>query len=301
MNLLPVTSPEEWHKLRAQHIGASEVAALFGCEPSYAQSKFALWQVKSGKIPAPVVDGKRIQAGKRLESAIAHWIADINEWKIEQWQGYASSGSTRGIGCTPDFRILGQPEGDGLLEVKSVDWLMHKRTWVDGEPPMHIQLQLQHQLHVTEMKWGVVGALVGGNEPMCYRFEYRPKVGAEIERRVREFWDSVEAKQEPAADGSDTTGAALAALFPEAVPGKTAEMDGDNEFPERWATLIQAKADRKAAETAEQASKNWLMAKISDAELIRFGGAIVATAKTQTRKGYTVKESSSRVLRIKEN
>src|ERR1019366_5449562 len=106
--------------------------------------------------------------------------------------------------------------------------------------------------------------------------------------------------REPPPDGSDTTAAALAALFPEAVPGKTMDMDGDNEFPERWAALVQAKADKKAADSTETASKNWLMAKIGDAELIRYNGAIIATAKSQKRKAYEVKESSSRVLRIKE-
>lgn len=298
--IIPVNSPEEWHALRAKHIGASEVAALFDCQPDYAQSRYSLWQIKSGRIAPPVVEGGRVEAGRRLESAIAHWIAFGQNWKIEQYKGYAQCDTCEGMGATPDFDILDHADGPGLLEVKSIDWLEHKRKWTNNEPPMHILLQVQSQLHCTGYKWAYVGALVGGNEPVTYRVDYRPKIGAEIEKRVAAFWDSVKAGKEPPVDGTDSTAAALAAMFPEATAGESIDMDGDNEFPERWASLIQAKQDRKAAEATETASKNWLMAKIGTAELIRYGGQIVATAKTQHRKAYEVKESSSRVLRIKE-
>lgn len=294
--IIPVANEAEWHELRAKHVGASESACLFGAQPDYAMSHYQMWQVKSGRIPAPVVDGPRIRAGKILEAGIAQVVAVEHGLKIEQWVGYAENDTTPGMGCTPDYQILDTEPG--LLEIKSVDFLQHKQKWGD-EPPLHIQLQLQHQLHCTGLKWGFVGALVGGNEPKVYRFDYRPKVGAEIEKRIAAFWASIEAKQEPEADGSGSTAVALAAMFPDAVPAKAIDMDGDNEFPTRWAALVQAKSDRKAAEATERTSKNWLMAKIGDAELIRYAGTIVATAKTQHKKAYTVEESSSRVLRIK--
>lgn len=221
--------------------------------------------------------------------------------KIERWEGYAQSDTCEGLGCTPDFQVSA-PDHDhpGLLEIKWVDSLIHKRTWTNDEPPIHIQLQLQHQLHVTGYKWGAIGALVG-DKPMLYPYDYRPKIGAEIEKRVAAFWADVKAGKEPPVDGTDTTAAALAAMFPEAAPGTSIDMDGDNEFPTRWTALVQAKADKKAAENTEQAAKNWLMAKIGENELIRYNGQIIATCKTQHKKAYTVKESSSRVLRIKES
>lgn len=296
--IIPVSNEAEWHALRAEHVGASEVAALFGCQPDYAMSHYQLWQVKSGRIPAPEVDGPRVRAGKILEAGIAQLVALEHDLKIEQWAGYAQSDSCEGLGCTPDYRMW-DDGAEGLLEIKWVDGLVYKRTWTNDEPPLHIQLQLQTQLHVTGIPSGAIGALVG-DKPMIFYSDYRPKIGAEIEKRVAAFWADVKDGKEPAVDGSDATAAALAAMFPEAMPGESIDMDGDNEFPIRWAALVQAKADKKAAETTEQASKNWLMEKIGTAELIRFNDQIVATAKTQKKKAYTVKESSSRVLRIKE-
>lgn len=299
MSIVPVQNLDDWHALRAKHIGASEVSALFGCAPDYAQSAYSLWQIKSGRIPAPAVDGLRIEAGRRLERAIGQWIADIEGWKVEPMEGYAVSDTVPGLGCTPDFRIVDHADGPGLLEVKSVDWLQHKRAWGD-EPPVHIEIQLQCQMLVTGCKWGAVGVLVGGNDPKVYRFEYREKIGKEIERRVAAFWQSVADAKEPPVDGSSATAAAIAEMFPEAKPGASIDLDGDNEFPGRWAALVQARADRNAAEKTETANKNWLMAKVGDAELIRYGGQIIATAKVTKRKGYAVEPSSSRVLRIKD-
>lgn len=296
--IIPIASEAEWHAIRLKHVGGSESAALMGCGEEYQQSPYALWQTKSGRIPAPVVEGKRIEAGKRLEWAIAEWIAFGEGWKIEQFKGYAECDAYPGMGCTPDFTIVSLP--DTGLQIKNVDRLVHKLKWTNGEPPMSVLIQVQHEMHCTGWKAIYVGALIGGNEPVTYRIEYRPKIGAAIEKKVREFWESVKAGKEPPVDGSGTTASALAAMFPEALPGTSIDMDGDNEFPERWSALIQAKADKKAAEATETAAKNWLLSKVGDAELIKFKGQVLATYKTQNRKAYSVEASSSRVLRIKD-
>ncbi len=50
----PFANPAEWHAQRARNVGASEIAALFGVQPDYALSHYALWHVKAGKAPPPV-------------------------------------------------------------------------------------------------------------------------------------------------------------------------------------------------------------------------------------------------------
>ena len=89
----------EWHKLRAAHIGGSEVAALFDCQPGYALSRYALWMVKSDHAPAPPVDGVRPKWGLRLEATIAEAAQEEGNWKISKG-GYVSDPTTIGLGCT---------------------------------------------------------------------------------------------------------------------------------------------------------------------------------------------------------
>lgn len=52
--LLPIPpTPSEWHALRDRHVGASEVASLFGVQPPYMPGVYALWMHKAGRVPLP--------------------------------------------------------------------------------------------------------------------------------------------------------------------------------------------------------------------------------------------------------
>ena len=135
---------DAWHAARARVVGASEVAALFGCSPH--TSHWSLWQIKAGRVAAPDLSGdQRVTWGLRLESVIADAVAEERGWTILPG-GHRTSSRVEGWGCTLD-REIGD-RGGGVLEVKNVDWLVRKREWGD-EPPPHILLQLQAQLGVT--------------------------------------------------------------------------------------------------------------------------------------------------------
>lgn len=297
---------EDWLAARTKRIGGSEVAALFGVEAAYQKSRYALWQEKSGRIASIDTAGSRPEWGLRLEAAIAEGAAAANGWTIEKG-GYVDHPTVAGLGCTLDYVITDPGEkrqpfmaGPGVLEIKNVDWLQHKQAWGD-EPPAHVLLQLQHQLAATTYAWGAVVCLIGGNqlaEP--YFFQRRGKIINEIEKRVAAFWLTVDLKQEPMADGSASTAAAIAALFPESVPDKEIDFGQDNEFAEVFGKFKQARLDRSAAEKAEAAAKNWLTSKIADAEIVKYAGRIVATYKSAARKGYVVEPSVSRTLRLKD-
>jgi predicted phage-related endonuclease len=230
-----------------------------------------------------------------LEQTIGAAAAEEYGWEIANGEWVKDHDCA--LAATLDFRIC-QPEA-AVLETKNVDWLQHRRVW-GSEPPIYIQLQHQAQLACTGESKGYVVALVGGNHLERYEFAARPKIIADMRRRVHEFWKSIEEGREPPIDGSDSTAAAVRAMFPEAVPGKEIDLSGDNEAGDRIARLKQATMDRLAGEKAEAAHTNWIMAKIGDAELVRSDGQIVATCKTVKRKAFAVEASQNRQLRLKE-
>lgn len=304
MNVIPLADETAWHERRARNVGGSEVAALFGCQPEYALSHFALWQVKSGAVPRPEIDSMRARWGQRLEAVIAEGIAEDQGWTIEKG-GYVEHPTVAGMACTLDYVITtGHPrceaDGPGTLEIKAVDWLVHKRQWGE-EPPPHILLQDMHQLACTGFRWGCNAALIGGNQPaQPYDFDARPKIIAEIERRVAAFWQSIRDGQCPPVDGSNSTAQILKALSPEAKPGSEIDLSGNNEAPEHFANLRQARLEKKAAEAKERAAANWIMSVVKDAEIIKSDGLVIATAKTVKGKGYAVAPTSFRQLQLKE-
>ena len=113
--IIPIRSQEHWHELRSRNVGASEVAALFGCQPDYAMSHYTLWHVKAGRMDPPEINGERPKWGLRLEKVIAEAWGErngVHDLLINRCP-YISHPTVRGMGCTPDF-LIGD---DGLLVV----------------------------------------------------------------------------------------------------------------------------------------------------------------------------------------
>ena len=71
MNLIPMPATREaWLDLRKGYVGASSVAALFGCQADYQDSLYALWHIKAGLAP------ERDVSGPRRTWPLADWIVD---------------------------------------------------------------------------------------------------------------------------------------------------------------------------------------------------------------------------------
>lgn len=250
----------EWHAMRARNIGGSEVAALFDLPrddvPAYLTSHWALWQIKSGRAPPPIVDNPRAAWGLKLEIAIAEAAAEKCGWMVRKG-GYVTDPTTRGLGCTLDYIIESDPDedGPGALELKNVDWLVHKRSWTDDEPPPHILLQLMHQLAATGYTWGCVAAFVGGNDLRIYRYKSRPKLITEIRQRVTSFWASIDEDNPPPVDGSDSATEVLRSLYPEIVDDAV-DMTESNEWAMRVHDFYNAGEARKAANADYDEAKN---------------------------------------------
>lgn len=286
MTVVPyVTGTPEWHALRARHVGASEVAALFDVQPTYALSRYALWMVKAGRAQPPEVTGERVFWGNRLEALIAEVTAEAEGWTIRKG-GYAEDDECPGLGASLDYEIEGSDvlaaagyEGDGLLECKAVDWLVHKRGWTDGEPPLFILLQLQSQCAARGFKWGAVGALVSGNDRVLYMYHARPRLIADIRRRVREFWASIAEGREPPVDGSDSASVVLRSLYPEVIDD-VIDMSSSNEWPEAVGEFMLAGERRKAANEDYDAAKNRVVAMLGGHKRGYGSGYSVNTAIT---------------------
>lgn len=295
MAIVPyITGTPEWHALRAKHVGASEVSALYGIQPDYAPSYYALWMVKAGLAEPPDVSGERIFWGSRLESLIAEVTAEAEGWTIRKG-GYASDDLCPGLGASMDYEILGSPEledegyfGDGALECKAVDWLVHKKKWTDEEPPVPILLQLQTQCAARGFSWGCVGALISGNERRLYRYHARPALIAGIRERTKAFWASIREGRRPDPDGSDGATHILRQLYPE-IQDDLIDLTGDNELPGLCADALRMQRERLDAKKAEETIKARITEKLSGHAKAMVDGFFVSMSVTPPNPGRTPK------------
>lgn len=190
---------EQWHELRARNIGSSECEALVGVQ-KYS-TYFTLWHQKRGNIDAvDFTDNDRIFWGAHMEPAIAAGIAKQHGLEIEKVREYYEIDDQPGIGASLDYKVK---SGDGYVpfEIKNVDrlvWLQEWNTDVDPiEPPLHIQIQVQHQMLVTGSDHAFIGALVGGNEAHLIRVERHEKIIAAIRKAATRFWATQAENAEP--------------------------------------------------------------------------------------------------------
>lgn len=240
---------------RAAHVGASEVAALFGESPYLTE--FELWHRKAGNVATPDFAGnERMEWGIRLEPAIIEAAKD--RWGYTDREQIKRLSNGKGLGGHPDRRVTCPERGPGILEVKMVDWLERKK-WGD-EPPLHYLLQDQSYQGLDGAKWGDVIVLVGGNALERHQYDFRPGLYAEIEKRVEAFWQSVRENKPPKADYTRDVGT-MAALYSDATD-TVVDLRLDNRMPELLREYLEAKKAETDAGCRVDAAKAEILEKL---------------------------------------
>lgn len=297
---IPIENQEHWHQCRKRNVGASEVAALFGASPYI--SRFGLWHEKKAEtiVKPDDNDNEYTFWGNRLEPVIAYGLAEKQKWNIQKVRRYIERTDIQGMGTSLDYEIFNHPDGMGCFEIKNLGFQAWRESWLkneDGsiEAPLHIQLQLQHQLGTTGREWGAIGFLVAGNTGgVVVQRRHDPTIRT-IELAIEKFWESIARNQPPEIedladirtlsklfDGQGT------AVFPDKLLA---------ELVEKWE---QATLQRKAAELAEEEAKGDLISLLySESAEIGIGGGWQVSYKEQFVAAHERKDSRFRVLRKK--
>lgn len=243
---------------RASVVGAGEVAALFGVSPWLTH--FELWQRKRGNVATPEFNARNLD-GTPVNSRI-HWGVKLEKLIVdeacERW-GYQRIDTPKrldngaGLGGHPD-QLVYCPERkcNVVLEVKTVDWLERKK-WGD-EPPAHYLLQPNTYAGLSGTQWAdAIVMVLGGNTDLeRHQNQFRPKLYAETERLVTEFWRSIDANKPPKPDYSRDRDV-LSEIYND--PADTLiDLRRDNRMPELMHEYLAAKdAERRASHLVDAA------------------------------------------------
>lgn len=224
MKKIPYNTQEEWHAIRAKHIGGSEIASLFNIfripdsplsyhhlfEDAPADSEFVgsvspycsgvrLWHEKKGNITPKPFDNPRMKAGRYFESGIAEWTQDEQpDWDIRKVDDYIEHATIPGMGASLDYEIPNHPSGHAAMDCKLVAEHVWKKDWQSGEePPLHIILQLHHQMACAGMPHGVVAVRVDGGDLHLVDVPRNEDIITMCEQAVAAFWEAQKTGKEP--------------------------------------------------------------------------------------------------------
>lgn len=262
----------EWHARRLDHIGSSEVSALFGVQEAYAASAFTLHQVKSRKMPPQPVDsspGSRVWQGRFMEPTIAAMAKELYGWPELEYPGpWCTDDKTEGMAASLDGEIQPGPQeialgfqGRGLLETKWIQWLAYRKSWTNGEPPYQTILQAQHGCACAGLAWGCIVVLVGELGLQAYRYRAREGTINLIRDRVNDFWEGVRADRPPDPDHTASSAAALKQMFPGKEEGGVLWFE-DEDTDTLAAAFLIAQANRQESNRVYEAQRNLLLWKL---------------------------------------
>jgi predicted phage-related endonuclease len=263
----------EWHTIRESQIGGSEIACLFNVwrlpdgrevtrhlfeaygpddillgSVSPHKTGYRLWLEKAHKLEPEMLDGiERIEAGKHLEPAIAAWAKrKWSDWPLLKSRVYHVHPRVAGWGASLDYFVR---KGMEPVDVKNVDKFVFKSDWATEEAdvvnfPLHIALQLQHQIACVEAEAAWILACVGGNELWRGRVHRHAPTIAKIEQAIVAFWDAVAEDRAPDHQDYDS----VAELYAFGTAGAAVDLSGDASISRDIRRLNRWKAHGKFVE-----------------------------------------------------
>lgn len=261
---IKITDELQWLEERTKDVTSTEVSALFGLSPY--MTDFELYHNKSSGQVVRIEENERMKWGKRFESAIALGVAQDEGWEVEKFDVYMRDTEKR-IGSSFDYKITSSGDGPGILEIKNVDGLQFKQKWTEDEAPEHIELQIQHQMLVSGLKWTALVAMVNGNHPVVIYRDFDPQIGVAIMRRVAAFWEMVKTGVAPAADYSRDADV-IARIHAQANPGEIFDATGDNEIASAVFDYQRLGKEIDTLKADREAEKAKILAKIGKAEKV---------------------------------
>lgn len=265
---------ETWLAARRTVIGSSDAASLFEAEiveqskgeERPFKSRLGLYADKVGASEdLDLSSVPRVAWGNRLEGSVADAFCELTGAQVIPIAPFTLyRRRDLPMTATPDRLLAGSPAR--ILECKTAGAEQAKHWGEDGDPegvPLRYSIQVQHQLAVMDLPRAHLAVLIGGNDFRTYEIEADADFRSVLERRVREFWRSVELREAPEPGPLDLD--VVRSLYRKASVGKSVRIQAQ----EADALLDEYElAKQIASDASKQAdtAKARLMALLGDAE-----------------------------------
>ncbi len=294
-------SRDAWLDVRKQGIGSSDAAAAVGLNPY--QSQLELWMIKTGRdgnLPKidPNDESSPMYWGTILEPIVAVHYTKRTGNKVRRINAVLqhSDPDKSWMLANIDYSVVGSDEVQ-ILECKTAGEF-GSRLWRDGVPE-YIQCQVQHQMAVTGKKVVDVCVLICGQEIRVYRIERDDELIDRLIELERKFWHYVEHDIEPPADGSDSAGQALRALYPQ-DSGNTLDLTEDLALSTAFLGMVTMRAEIESRTEVAEQLKQQIQQRMAEASkaIFRSGSVTWKRSKSGSRR-FLINVSSNPTTEMK--
>jgi len=284
---MPITPKQR--ERRKNHLGASDMAAVLGLDRY--RTAWDVWADKTGKLDEGDQPSDAMALGTALEDGILDFAAGaVGPIRRNQYRSHPSLP----IGANLDAIVVAKPE---IVEAKTAGLLGPTPDLWGEAGSDHIPERVIVQVHTQVLAMvpvvvdvAHVAVLIGGRGLLLFHLQPNRSILDAIAEAAERFWTKNVQGDVPPVGGPSL---AVAKLL-KRTPGKVTEVDPL--VVADWLTACEAYQtarelrDEKAAE---------VLAAMGDAEAAVCGDQGAVTNYEQTRREYTVKASTFRVLRHK--
>jgi putative phage-type endonuclease len=287
---------QEWLAARKHGITATDMASIMGVNEY--KSAYRLWLEKRGDIlPDDLSGNLAIRCGHALQSEVARqYEIETDRMVIAPPADFWIVRSKRNplFIVSPDYQVrAADKSGMGALECKAVGE-RQAENWRDTAP-LAYRIQLQWQMCVESFSWGSLAAIIGNRDFRFLDDDADQELADIMMTHAEDFWKSLSAGIEPIVDDSESTKRALYERF---RSEKTETLiDVDESFLEYDRLRTECKASMDEMKKTLDGVENQIKAAIGDATGIRLPNGAIYTWKSESKKEYTVKAQTNRVLR----
>lgn len=258
----------DWLAARREGIGGSDIATLIGFNTM--SSGYELWLDKTGQLPLVDEQSEDAEMGALLEPVVRDRFARVHRLAVEP------AGMWRSVRWP---WMLANPDGlcsDGAGYEGKTCTVFKAHEWANGQISDRAELQAQWCMAVTGLPAWHVACLIGGQRNVYRHVDRDDDLIEHLVELSGRWWRThVEARVEPAADGSTACTEILKKRYPTAVADLEVEIE-----PDAAAELVAAKQQaleaEKAAKKAHEAVKNRARQLIGGGEFLVSEGRTVA-------------------------
>lgn len=287
----------DWLKLRKSYIGASEVAAVLGL--SKYRSAFGVYADKVLDVSDDLSGNIHIEFGNWMEPHIRAEFPKrfLKEEGIEieaiAYPYMLQHPEYEFLSVNLDGLVIHPEYGVGVIEIKTAGEFQAKE-WLDDELPEQYYAQIQQELSITGLDYAYVVALVG--KRLIWKFIPRNNDFIFVMTDLLiGFWnDHILTQEPPLPAGYDNDTEILKKLYGSEQSGTVVEMHDRQADYDRYKEIA---SEIKMLSQEQEAIKQAFMQTMGEAE-VGFIGSKKVTWKTTFRKGYEVKPTSFRAMRI---
>lgn len=292
----------DWLKERRKGIGGTDISAIVGLNPW--SGALAVWHDKTSD--KEIVEEENIPAelGLELENFLRRkfvkkfatyegievklegmdWILADDEFRyftvnIDDWFNHPIEGLSCGV------------------ELKTTTELKRKQ-WEGDNIPIYYIIQCQWGMMITGWTRWYIGFLIGNSSFDLKQIDRDEELIGRLRKAGKDFWNNyVIPKIPPMADGSSKSGEVIKELYPEEQKGMALELTEDLKIQLKLKLngLDSLNEKKKELEKQIKENQNQIKQLMGESEYFEIDGRKV-TFKTIFRKGYTVEETSYRML-----